>query len=58
MRPQSTGHYRFFGKKGKDGSKSVAVWHVPGTKRKADNAPTETANYWGTAWAVVGLLER
>ena len=33
-------------------------WHVPGTKRKADNAPTETANYWGTAWAVVGLLER
>ena len=33
-------------------------WRVPGTKRKADNAPTETANYWGTGWAVVGLLER
>ena len=33
-------------------------WRVPGTKRKADKAPTETANYWGTAWAVVGLLER
>ena len=33
-------------------------WRVPGTKRKADNAPTETAIYWGTAWAVVGLLER
>lgn len=33
-------------------------WRVPGTKRKAHNKPTETANYWGTAWAVVGLLER
>ena len=33
-------------------------WRVPGTKRKADNQPTETANYWGTAWAVVGLLEK
>ena len=33
-------------------------WRVSGTKRKADNAPTETAIYWGTAWAVVGLLER
>lgn len=33
-------------------------WRVPGTKRKADNKPTETANYWGTGWAVVGLLER
>jgi len=32
-------------------------WRVPGTKRKAHNEPTETANYWGTAWAVVGLLE-
>ena len=33
-------------------------WRVPGTKRKAANQPTETANYWGTAWAVVGLLDK
>lgn len=32
-------------------------WIVPGTKRSAKGKPTETANYWGTAWAVVGLLQ-
>lgn len=31
------------------------AWKVPGTKRSAKGRPTATANYWGTAWAVVGL---
>ena len=31
---------------------------VPGTERESNNKPTETANYWGIAWTVVGLLER
>jgi squalene-hopene/tetraprenyl-beta-curcumene cyclase len=31
-------------------------WLVPGTKSAAKNRHTETANYWGTAWAVIGLL--
>lgn len=31
-------------------------WKVPGTKKSAKEKPTATANYWGTAWAVVGLL--
>ena len=31
-------------------------WRVPGTKKAAKGKPTATANYWGTAWAVVGLL--
>ncbi|MCA9138169.1 MAG: hypothetical protein KDB00_15465 [Planctomycetales bacterium] len=31
-------------------------WKVPGTKTSAKDKPTATANYWGTAWAVVGML--
>lgn len=31
-------------------------WKVPGTKGSANGKPTPTSNYWGTAWAVVGLL--
>lgn len=34
----------------KDGS-----WAVNGTKAKKQNQPQETSNYWGTAWAVIGL---
>lgn len=30
-------------------------WKVPGTKASAKGRATATANYWGTAWAVVGL---
>ena len=32
-------------------------WKVPGTKKTTRNQPTPTSNYWGTAWAVIGLLE-
>ena len=31
-------------------------WKVPGTKGNAKGRPTPTANYWGTAWAVIGLV--
>ncbi len=36
---------------------SDGSWKVPGTKRSAKNKPVETANYWGTCWAAIGLLE-
>ncbi|MDB4621780.1 hypothetical protein OAG82_02865 [Rubripirellula sp.] len=36
---------------------SDGSWQVPGTKKTARNKPTPTSNYWGTAWAVIGLLE-
>jgi hypothetical protein len=36
----------------KDGS-----WAVPGTKAAKKDRIEETATYWGTAWAVLGLLE-
>lgn len=32
-------------------------WLVPGTKRNKKGKPAETSNYWGTCWAVIGLLE-
>ena len=32
-------------------------WAVPGTKKTTRKKPTPTSNYWGTAWAVIGLLE-
>lgn len=32
-------------------------WRVPGTKQTTRKKPTPTSNYWGTAWAVIGLLE-
>ena len=31
-------------------------WQVPGTKRQARGLPVETAGYWGTCWATIGLL--
>ena len=37
----------------KDGS-----WCVRERNVQADNQPTEAADYWGIAWAVVGLLEQ
>ena len=33
------------------------AWKVPGTKKTTRNEPTPTSNYWGSAWAVIGLLE-
>lgn len=35
---------------------SNGSWKVPGTKKASKNRPTPTSNYWGTAWAVIGLL--
>jgi squalene-hopene/tetraprenyl-beta-curcumene cyclase len=32
-------------------------WAVPGTKKNTRQKNTPTASYWGTAWAVIGLLE-
>jgi Squalene-hopene cyclase N-terminal domain len=31
-------------------------WSVRGTKEKSKTRPAETASYWGTCWAVLGLL--
>ena len=36
--------------------KQDGSWSVPGTKKTTRNKPTPTSNYWGTAWAVIGLL--
>ena len=36
---------------------SDGSWKVPGTKKTTRDKPTPTSNYWGTAWAVIGLLE-
>ena len=38
--------------------KTNGSWDVPGTKTNTKDRPTPTANYWGTAWAVIGLLEK
>lgn len=32
-------------------------WSVPGTKESSRKKSTPTSEYWGTAWAVIGLLE-
>lgn len=32
-------------------------WPTKGTKQNARNRVTETATYWGTAWAAIGLLK-
>lgn len=32
-------------------------WHVRSTKAKNHKAVTATATYWGTAWAIIGLLQ-
>jgi hypothetical protein len=31
-------------------------WIVPSTKKVRDNKPGATSNYWGTCWAVIGLV--
>ena len=33
-------------------------WKVPGTKKSTRKRNTPTSNYWGTAWAVIGLLAK
>ena len=33
------------------------VWLVPSTKSAVKGKPRPTSNYWGTAWAVIGLCE-
>jgi hypothetical protein len=32
-------------------------WAVPSTRARDDNKINKTATYWGTCWAVIGLLE-
>jgi len=32
-------------------------WSVNGTKNENRSGPSSTSNYWGTCWAVIGLLE-
>lgn len=32
-------------------------WSVRGTKKNAANRVVETATYWGTCWAVIGMLQ-
>lgn len=32
-------------------------WTVNGTKANKQRSPQETATYWGTAWATIGLLQ-
>ncbi len=32
-------------------------WAVPSTRARDNNKVNKTATYWGTAWAVIGLLE-
>lgn len=32
-------------------------WPVPSTRARDKNKTNKTATYWGTAWAVIGLLE-
>jgi squalene-hopene/tetraprenyl-beta-curcumene cyclase len=32
-------------------------WPVPSTRARDKNKVNKTATYWGTAWAVIGLLE-
>lgn len=36
---------------------SDGSWEVPGTKTAKKDRIEETASYWGTAWAVIALLE-
>ena len=32
-------------------------WPVPSTRARDKNKINKTATYWGTTWAVIGLLE-
>ena len=36
---------------------SDGSWEVKGTKKNKQDKIQETATYWGTCWAVIGLLE-
>ncbi|QEG00302.1 hypothetical protein Mal15_43720 [Stieleria maiorica] len=40
----------------RDSQGPLGEWQVPGTKASAKGKPTPTSTYWGTAWALVGLL--
>lgn len=40
-----------------DTQKPDGSWLVPSTRGRDKNKPIPTSIYWGTAWAVVGLLE-
>ncbi len=31
-------------------------WLVPSAKKVRNNKPGATSNYWGTCWAVIGLV--
>lgn len=33
-------------------------WNVPGTKKTGRKDIAETASYWGTCWAVIGLMQQ
>jgi len=37
--------------------KPDGTWAVKGTKKKKQKSIQETATYWGTCWAAIGLLE-
>ena len=37
--------------------KPNGTWAVKGTKQDKQDTVQETATYWGTCWAVIGLLE-
>ena len=40
-----------------NGQQDDGSWKVHGTKMNAKDRVTETASYWGTCWAIIGLLE-
>lgn len=40
-----------------DTQQSDGSWSVPGTKKSSRSRSTPTSDYWGTAWAVIGMLE-
>jgi hypothetical protein len=41
----------------KSTQKPDGSWPVPSTRARDKNKVNKTATYWGTAWAVIGLLE-
>ncbi|HIE99272.1 MAG: hypothetical protein ABGZ53_12855 [Fuerstiella sp.] len=41
----------------KAGQQDDGSWAVKGTKKNKQDTIQETATYWGTCWAVIGLLE-
>ncbi|MFQ5733100.1 MAG: prenyltransferase/squalene oxidase repeat-containing protein [Planctomycetaceae bacterium] len=40
-----------------DSQQANGRWRVNGTKAGKRDKPQETSNYWGTAWATIGLLQ-